>query len=191
MYALHKFLLSCQIYSPDVRSLDPAEGVHFAISRFFEDHVTFAYAIISAYSVVEELGLEVRASKEQPSHGSDGRWNSAVLSELQGRLRDSNVNFSEPIPWHLRGTPTRLERAKRPELKGKLSWTRGPIRDREMEIVDAINHASWLRSKISSHRLTKAKLSPSSLSPYDVANVQHLARRLLLERLGFWTQLGA
>ena len=53
----------------------------------------------------------------------------------------------------------------------------------ELQITDAIDYASWLRSKISAHRLSDLA---SSLSYYDVVNVQDLARRLLLEHLGFW-----
>ncbi|MBE0545893.1 MAG: hypothetical protein IH623_31580 [Verrucomicrobia bacterium] len=183
VYALHKFLLSCQTYSPDLRSLDPAEGYHFALSKFADDHVRFAYAIIAAYSVLEELGLEVRVWKEHPNSQVSGQWDAAVRLDLENRLRDSGVALSEKILWHLRGTPTRLERNRQPRSQGKYTWARGRVRDCQMEIVDAIAHASWLRSKISSHRL---KPDVASLSVYDVANVQHLARRLLLEHLDFW-----
>ena len=183
VYALHKFLLSCQIYSPDVRSLDPAERVHYSPSQFADDHVRFAYAIIAAYSVVEELRLEVRVSKEHPQSQVNGQWEAAVKADLEKRLRDSRVSLSERVLWHLRGTPTRLERVRQPKSQGKASWAHGRVRDCQMEVVDAIARASWLRSKISSHRLTQRV---TSLSAYEVANVQHLARRLLLEHLGFW-----
>jgi len=183
IYALHKFILSCQTYSPDLRSLDPADGFHFALSKFADDHVRFAYAIISAYSVVEELGLEIRVSKEHRQSHVNGLWDAAVRSDLENRLRDSGVALNERMLWHLRGTPTRLERKRQPRSQGKFTWARGRIRDCQMEIVDAIAYASWLRSKISSHRL---RPGVASLSVYDVANVQLLARRLLLEHLGFW-----
>jgi len=183
VYALHKFIVSCQIYSPNLRNLDPAERFHFALSKFAEDHVRFAFAIIAAYSVVEELGLGVRVTKDHPQSYVNGQWDAAVKTDLERRLRESDVVLNETILWHLRATPTRLERMRPPRIQGKFRWARGPVRDSQMEVVDAIAHASWLRSKVSSHRLTDKVVS---LSPYDVANVQHLARRLLLERLGFW-----
>jgi len=182
VYALHKFLLSCQTYSPNLRNLDPSEGYHFALSKFEDDHVRFAYAIIAAYSVVEELGLEVRVTKEHPQSYVNGQWDAEVKSDLESRLRRSRMALSETVLWHLRATPTRLERMRRPRTGGKYSWASGPVRDCQMEIVDAIAHAGWLRSRVSSHKLTDRV---ASLSPYDVANVQHLARRLLLEHLGF------
>ena len=56
----------------------------------------------------------------------------------------------------------------------------GNVPDGWMDIVDAIACASWLRSKVASHRLGELA---TSLSPYDVENVQGLATRLLLECL--------
>jgi hypothetical protein len=49
--------------------------------------------------------------------------------------------------------------------------------------IDAIRLASFLRSKVFSHKM---KELASSLNSYDIENVKHLARRLLLETLGFW-----
>ena len=46
---------------------------------------------------------------------------------------------------------------------------------------DAIARASFLRSRVSSHKLGR---KAASLTALDVANVQLLARRLLLEHLG-------
>lgn len=186
-YALHKFVLSCQIYSPDLRSLDPGENYHYTLSQFVDDHVRFAFAIIAAYSIIEELGLEVRTTKEHPQSSVNGEWDETVKAELEERLKASKISLAELIPWHLRGSPTQLERLKQPKSQGRSVWARGQIRDCEMNICDAISYASWLRSSVSSHKLARgAKTRSDALSPYDVANVQHLARRLLLENLGFW-----
>ena len=67
-----------------------------------------------------------------------------------------------------------------------MPWGNMHIRDGEVEIIDAIAYASWLRSKISAHGVNE--LTPK-LSPYDVINVQNIVRRLLLERLGFLRNL--
>ena len=55
--------------------------------------------------------------------------------------------------------------------------------DIELEMIDAIRIASFLRSKISSHKMNPLV---TSLTSYDVENVRMLARRLLLGALGFW-----
>lgn len=182
-YALFKFLLSQQVFPVDVMDLDPS---HWWPARFVFDsaeyHVRCAQAIVLAYSVLEELSLELRASPSNPSL-LGGKWNPVVRSELEGRLSASGVNLSEPLLWVLRDTPTRIERARAPEGQSKVSWARSKIRDSDLDIVDAIAYASWLRSKVSAHRLRDLA---ASLSLYDVSNVQHLARRLLLEKLGFW-----
>jgi hypothetical protein len=53
-----------------------------------------------------------------------------------------------------------------------------------VSIVDAIAHASWLRSRVSAHKL-KYEFA-RVLSVYDVSNAQFFARRLLLESLRLW-----
>jgi hypothetical protein len=47
------------------------------------------------------------------------------------------------------------------------------VRDGHVAMIDAIAHADWLRDKVAAHA---AKGLTPSLSPYDVVNVQHLAR---------------
>jgi hypothetical protein len=64
-----------------------------------------------------------------------------------------------------------------------MQWARGPVRDGDTALIDAIAYADWLRDKAAAHApgdLTEV------LSPYDVTNVQYLARWLILERLGVW-----
>jgi hypothetical protein len=182
-YALHKYLLSHHVMPLDSRLLDPARWERGpAVSSAAGHHVSCAYAIIAAYSVLEELALELRASKDKPSM-IRGKWNPVVKNELESRLRASGIDLSETIIWHLRGIPTRIERRRGVGESGKAPWAYGEIRDRMVNVVDAIAYASWLRSRVSSHRLGEAA---RSLTHYDVANVQHLARRLRLETLGCW-----
>jgi len=183
-YAVHKFVLSHQVYAPDLRSLDPSEGIHHPLSSFPEDHVRFSYAIIAAYSVIEELALEPRTFP--PGHPSTivkGVWDPYIKNELENRLKRAEVDLNDKVLWLLRGTKTRIEKHRPPRRISKQKWARGPVRDVQVEVIDAIADASWLRSKISSHRFST---KVAALSVYDVANVQHLARRMLLERLGFW-----
>ena len=59
------------------------------------------------------------------------------------------------------------------------------VRDREVSVVDALAYASWLRSTTTTHRFTKTS---ASLTVCDAYNVQLLARKLLMERFGFWNK---
>jgi len=183
-YAIFKNLLSCRTVPLGARSLDPQGDWEpgKVISALPKDHVSNANAITVGYSVLEELSFDIHASSEVPSK-INGRWNPEVKRDLQERLTKARINLSEPILWHLRDTPTRIERVRKPPGLQKCEWARFRIRDVYLDAIEAIAYASWLRSKISAHRLP---MLAKSLTVYDVANVQHLARRLLLEALGFW-----
>jgi hypothetical protein len=183
-YAIFKYLLSSRTVPLGARSLDPQGDWEpgRVISVLPEEHVFNANAITLAYSVLEELSFDMRASSGVPSR-IDGHWNPVVKEDLRERLTNARINISEPILWHLRETPTRIERMRKPPTLGKCEWAGYRVRDEYLDIIEAIAYASWLRSKISAHR---ASLLTRSLTVCDVANVQHLSRRLLLEALGFW-----
>ena len=183
-YALAKFGFASRLHSIFQVDIDPSYSTdHLGISPYIENHVRFANAIIAAYSVIEEIGLEVRASASNPSM-IKGKWNPKVKDDLERRLKKAGIKQQETWPWDLRGKPTRVEKSKQLPSKGKCKWAKGPyIRDCELEIMDAINTASYLRSKISSHKMNPLV---SSLTSYDIENVRGLARRLLLGVLGFW-----
>ncbi|MEM3504187.1 MAG: hypothetical protein QXE05_05415 [Nitrososphaeria archaeon] len=184
--ALLKYQLGNYLCPVDVIDVNPFHSPYYKISPFLFDHVRLAYVIIAFYSVIEELGLEVRASTENPSFRG-GRWNPTNRKELESRLKKAGLNQYELIVWNLRSTPTRIERYLRNQGKlkpiSKTSWSKGSVRDCEIELIDAIAIVSNLRSSVSSHRF---KESVESLSIYDVSNANYLARRLLLQRLGFW-----
>lgn len=182
--AIFKNLLSCLTVRLGACSLDPQAGWEAGrvTSPLTEDRVSYASAITLSYSVLEELSFDIRATSQLPSR-INGRWNPEVKEDLKERLTKARINLSESIPWHLRVTPTRIERARKPPALQKCEWAGFRVRDVYIDVIEAIAYASWLRSKISAHRLSKLA---KSLTVCDVANVQHLARRLLLETLGFW-----
>ena len=62
------------------------------------------------------------------------------------------------------------------------SWAGYSVRDRMINVVDAVHRASILRSRVSSHRMHSLT---RSLTIYDVVNVQGLARSLLMDALGY------
>ena len=187
VYAMSKLRLSFEIYSLSTVELDPHYRENIPKSPLAEDHVRLAFAIVTAYSCIEELGFEVRATSDRPSK-LNGRWNPIVREELEARLRLGGVNLTELFHWNLRGARTLIEKRRLPEIVEKAKWARYQVRDGKIEIVDAINYVSFLRSKVSAHRAEKRLVRV--LSVYDVANAQLLARRLLLEKMGYWRYWG-
>lgn len=183
-YAIFKYQLSCHTVLFNPLDLDPDGDWRpgRAVSPLPEDHVYFAYAIITSYSVLEELSIEIRASEQRPSK-LNGRWNPSVKEDLNQRLVKAGIDPSEHIVWNLRDTPTNIERVRQPILVQKAEWAYSKVRDGYIDLFEAIAYASWLRSRVSAHRLMEIS---RSLTIYDVANVQHLARHCLLQALGFW-----
>jgi len=169
-YAVHKLRLSYSLASRPM--IDPME------------HVYSANAVALAYSVIEELGFEVRVKKNETSKMPDGTWTPSVRADLEARLSAGGIDIDETHIWTLRGRPTRIEMAKRlPTAVKKPTWSRGSVRDVELSLIDGIAMASWLRSKVSTHRFSdKAR----SLTAYDIHNAQSLARHLLLGRCRLW-----
>jgi len=183
-YAMFKYWLSCRLVPLHWLELDPQGDwtPGKATSILLDDHISYATSIILGYSVLEELSLDIRASNKEPSKIKE-QWNPKVKANLQERLVKARIDLSELLLWNLRDTPTNIERARKLKGLGKCEWSGFKVRDKYVEIIEAIAYASWLRSKVSSHRLSRLA---KSLTIHDVANVQHLARRLLLEVLGFW-----
>jgi hypothetical protein len=182
VYAVAKYKFSLSLYSVHHVDLEPWRAPHLAVSPFPGDHVMFSHAIISAYSVVEDLKFTLQASSTNPSR-INGEWNPAVKKDLEGRLTKAGINLGEPILWTARGPQRRIEKRRALPDGTMAPWSVWIVRDSDIPIIDAIAYAEWLRSGVASHSV---KDLTGVLSPYDVINVQHVARRLMLETLGFW-----
>lgn len=185
-FTAHKILAKLKTCSVEALEHHPRLGRKFTVHDAPFEHAVMAQSIVAAYSAVEELGLEVRANAQRPSK-VNGQWNPVVLGDLQTRLAAAGINFDKPLLWLVRNSPTRIERRHPPPSGNRLSWTRYEVRDREVQIVDAIHYAGLLRSRISAHRMHDLT---RSLTLHDVSNVQLLARRLLLESMRFWDFIG-
>ncbi|MBL7854802.1 MAG: hypothetical protein JNL17_10405 [Cyclobacteriaceae bacterium] len=190
--AIIKFQISTQLYS--MHNMDLQGGIDWKTTDYPFIQMRFAYAIISAFSVVEELGLSVNV-KVSPSGRSKldgGEWDEKVLNDLTGRLINTGINLNENISWMIRGEATKTERVRPIKVIKKADWAHHEsheygdllkVEDGFVSIPDAINHISFLRSKISSHAVGRRIMD---LSVFDVANAQFLARRLILERAKIW-----
>jgi hypothetical protein len=179
-YSLLKYQLACDLHSNDIFDLYYKQ--HVPLSRFPLDHIRPGYAIVVFYSVIEELGLEIRASKNKPSK-IKGKWNKVVREDLENRLIQNKIDINESFLWILRSSPTKIERYNKPPIGIKLDFSKYEKRDAEIKIIDAIALVSWIRSKIVSHRLNEATFS---LSIYDVANANILSRYLLMNAMNVY-----
>lgn len=187
IYAIEKLKLSLSLDWFTPHSASPRHGQVFSNEHpEFSYHVNAAYAIVTAFAAIEELGLDVRSSQQKPRFiGQDkDTWNPDVKQNLIDRLNAVGIDDNETVFWVYRGLPTPIESETRPRLGGTASYSDNDIiRDRELHLIDAIHYASWLRNFVAAHKFRDLA---EALSPYDVHNVQLLARRLVLGKLDLW-----
>jgi len=181
VYAIAKYKFSLDLYSVHHMDMQPSYHIYHKVSAHPDDHVLFSHAILSAFGAIEDLGLNVPAGRDRPSR-IGGAWNPDVLADLQGSLRREGIDPGEELLWTVRGPARRIEKARPLPPGTSPSWARGPVRDRRVALVDAIAYSDYLRDRVAAHG---TKPLTSSLSPYDVVNVQRVARFLLLASLGF------
>jgi hypothetical protein len=188
VYAIEKYKTSIGLASLDPYSADPQYGQlfnNYDIKR--EYHTKAAFAIISAFSVIEELGLEIRSSEKKPRFlGKEkGEWNPHVLDDIKKRLSDNNILDDITFNWVYRGAPTKVEEDLKPYFGIDSEWTKygEAVRDKTLTIPEAIHYASYLRNFIAAHKFNQLT---QYISPYDVYNIQNLARKLVLNKLGLW-----
>jgi hypothetical protein len=182
IYAAAQYHFSRATYAVHSMDIEPFRSPHLAVSRFPNDHVMFAHAIVAAYSVIENLGLEIRASVNTPSR-IGGNWNPVVLQDLESRLKAAGVDLRETLLWVARGPKRKIETSRSVTALRPAQWAGSFVRDVEVLVTEAIAYSDWLRDRVAAHNV---KHLTTVLSPYDVTNVQHLARRLLLDSLGYW-----
>jgi hypothetical protein len=190
-YALEKYKVSLELLSFTPRSADPRYGQVFDhYSNQKRNHTRAAFAIITAFSAIEELGLEIRSSAKNPRflNNNTGEWNPKVLKNLNKRLKEKGISNTQTFDWIFRGEQTEIEKNIKPYFGIDSEWIRygENVRDKTLTFPEALHNASYLRNYIAAH---KFKELTQFISPYDVFNVQMLARKLILESLGMWNIL--
>ena len=178
--AAWKYFYACDQCPIEWRDTHPYYSDYRPISGNPEEFIRYANSIVAAYSVMEHLGFEIRASKDNPSILADGSPNRKVREDVHARLRDGNVNPEWPVVWQVRAPLTRLT-MKRKVPGTKADWATRSIRDKMIPTIDALYHDSFLRSKVGAHA---ANSLTKSLSIYDVHNVQQLAWCILMQTIG-------
>lgn len=210
LFAIYRLYDSMLLYSIHPIELDPYHSGNFKKPTYKDPinpkwSIRIANAIVLAYTVIEELNLQ-SIPKGKGINGIwardklTGEWDPTSKNDLENRLRKSRIDVSDFFVWSYRGKKTLIERMI-PEVRDSIpSYIRDrnskEIRDREISIVDALENARDIRNKISAHRLSGSSRKPflrtvsrgtKALSAYDATNIQHLARRLILESLGMLT----
>jgi hypothetical protein len=90
--------------------------------------------------------------------------------------------------WIFRGEKSNVENDLTPYFGIDSLWCDfgDEVRDKTLTFPEAIHNASYLRNFIASHKFNKLT---QYINPYDVFNVQSLARKLFLEKTKFWEKL--
>jgi len=188
IYAIEKYKVSLTLASFTPHSAHPKFGQVFDNQNIKHNfHVRAAFAIISAFSVIEELDLEVRSGSKNPrfTDPDNGIWNEKVLSNISKRLKESRINEDLTFDWVYRGTPTRIEEEIKPFFGYDSEWVvyGEDVRDKTLSFPEAIHNASYLRNYFSAHKFNDLT---QYISPYDVFNTQSLARQLILRKMTLW-----
>lgn len=182
VYSMEKFTKSFRMDSFTPHSANPMYGQVFANERNdFRYHVNAGYAIVIGYSVIEELGLEIRSSAKNPRF-INGDWNEVVYQDISERLKKAGIEPEDEFEWVLRGKRTDLQKNTWSHLHTVDYFSEShEVRDQKMSLIDAIHAASVMRNFIFAHKFDEVA---QAVSPYDVFNIQILARRLILGKLG-------
>lgn len=190
VYAIHKLAHSYQTESVSPWSMHPRHGQVFEKhTDDFASHVGTSVAINLAYSAIEELDLGVKANAKVPRSIGEGTfvWNPKVLEPFKERLRNAGIDPERTIDWVTRGDQSEVPVY---EMFNQLSeYSDGvEVRDREVSLPDAINFSEYLRSRMTAHAFSS---KTQRLGPYEVYNVQHVARFLILSKCNLfntWTE---
>lgn len=189
-FAVERFKTSLGLCWLPPEAASPRYGRAYRHNSIYE-WTRAALAIVAAYGAIEELGLGILgASKDTPRKLGDG-WHPQVKEKTERELAALGVDVGAKVTWIMRGPCTHLQRElwpRTPARRADYSWLGYPIkaavRDREVAVIDALQYCSWMRNCVAAHKFADCV---NDISPYEVYNVQKLARDLLLTALDFST----
>lgn len=184
IYSIEKYKFSLQLDSITPHSASPIYGQVFSVeSGGYNYHVKAAYAFLSAYSIIEELKLDIRSS-DKKHRFINNEWNPDVKNDLIKRLSEIGIDETETINFVIRGTPNKIFQNVKNKFSSDSEYNDNVIvNDQKMKIYDAIHYCSYVRNFFIGHKFNEIV---SSFTPYDIHNVQMLARRLILGKLDLW-----
>ena len=178
--AVCKYFVAHDVYKLHPMDLHPLEDP-FVSEYLLSERIRIANVIVECYSILEELHIQIKASRENPSV-IDGKWNPKVKAELVERLKTKGIDPDKKIPWSTRNGVVRPFKTDVVDAGDLCEWSDGTeICDFNISICDAILELSYMRSQLSSHSLGNNVLK---LSVYDADNAFFLARYLMAKHLG-------
>ncbi|MBB5520203.1 hypothetical protein, partial [Amphiplicatus metriothermophilus] len=185
VYAIHKLSESYETEAITPWSAHPGHGQIFEKhSGEFSDHVRTSIAINLAYSAIEEMNLQVNSNREKNvwSCNKTFTWNPDVLKDIESRLCAAGIDPASSVVWVVRGAETEV--AIHPIRNHSSSYSDGQtVRDNELSLPDAIQACRYLRNYMTAHAFGS---DTPRLGPYEVYNVQQVARFLILSKCGVW-----
>ena len=174
--AIYKYQIASEILDVDPIRVEPYIDDCYE-SPFTYDHLKYSNAIVVIYSVLEELGLEIRTNGENSTINNGKEWNNEVLYNIKARLITKHIDSELKIPWLVRGSMKRTYKNNIDSSKD-CDWSDSQqIRDFDISITDAILELSYIRSRKSSHRVGNRV---ADLTVCDVQNAYSLVRIILL-----------
>lgn len=186
-YALEKYKYSLHLDWFTSHSASPMYGKIFYTGEISNTlHINSMYAFLCAYTIIEELGLDIRSSAKNPRFVSETNdWNNVVLDDIIKRLSDVKIRADDTISWLIRGKPSPLYDEIKPQFitKAECYNPDNDVFDLELKIYEAIHYCSYIRNYFLAHKTNNIV---KYINLYDIHNIQELARRLLLSTLGVW-----
>lgn len=168
-------------------SADPRHGQVFDnYIPSYNYHVRASFAIIAAYSIIEEIQFGIRSSAKKSRFikvNETATWNPTIYSDMEAPLSSVGLSCNRNFHWVERGDLTEVQKEIKPNFGQLIYKGHKIIRDLDMELIEAIHRCSYIRNFIVAH---KFKSYTQYISPYDVFNVQSVARLLLLHKLNLW-----
>lgn len=187
VYAIHKLSQSVARESITWWSTHPRHGQVFEkSSEHHADQVNTSVAINLAFSAIEELQLQVKsdAKSKRWLDNVTAEWNPLVLEDIKNRLAEAGVNPEHKVSWILRGDESISEASIRPTLGTPAPYSDSQVvRDLELTLPEALHFCSYIRNFMTAHKLREVS---AYLGPYEVHNVQSVARLLILSKCGVW-----
>lgn len=182
----YKFSLNLDWFTP--HSANPYYGqVFYTGLESNNSNVTKIYAFLSAYSIVEELCVDIRSSSKMPRFIAD-KWNQNVLDNLKLRLHKIGLDIDTKMEWLIRGDSNPLYDSIQPQFTTKSQYYNpsNNVYDLELKIYEAIHYGSYIRNFFLAHKTDEIV---KFINPYDIHNIQSLVRILLLSSTGVWNHM--
>lgn len=190
LYSIEKYEVTIGLDSFTPHSANPIYGQVFDnFNPSYHYHVIASYAVICAFSIIEEIGLEIRSSAAKQrfiKEGENSLWNPVIYNETDNRLKEIGLSASYNFHWVERGAETEVQKDIKPKFGVPVYPDHLEIRDVNVELIEAIHRCSYIRNFIAAH---KFQALTQFISPYGVYNVQSVSRLLLIHKLGLWSNL--